>query len=191
LMCTTFLHLHHDLDEALPEAVLQTLRGIEKAVKRLLELSLACGEVWIITNALTDWVEYSAEKYMPDLLPVLRRVHIVSARTRFESEHPGKTDEWKTYAFLEVKQLLDPTKLANLLSLGDSLRELEAVKALGRSLGWEPGRPEGAAGARPRALVKTVKFKEAPSAEDLQVGLERKWSGSSEEKAPAVATVAA
>jgi len=42
------------------------------------------GKTFIITNAAEGWVEYSAERYMPSLLPVLEKITIISARTRYE-----------------------------------------------------------------------------------------------------------
>ena len=51
----------------------------------MLELAVKYGKVYIITNAAEGWVEFSAAKFMPDVLPVLDKVTIISARTKYES----------------------------------------------------------------------------------------------------------
>jgi hypothetical protein len=57
------------------------------------------GKTFIITNAAEGWVEYSAERYMPSLLPVLEKITIISARTRYEPHFPNDFTKWKLYAF--------------------------------------------------------------------------------------------
>merc|ERR1712050_800326 len=133
---------------------------------------------------MTGWVEYSAAKYMPDLLPVLQRVPIISARTKYEEMFPGEVSKWKVQAFLEVQRQLDSQIITNLISLGDSNFEMDAVHVMGKEFA--------------QALVKTIKFQESPSPEELlkqlelvtqklerivenarnlKIGLERKWVG--------------
>ena len=36
---------------------------------------------FIITNAMSGWVEYSSAKWPPELLPVLQKVRVIFART--------------------------------------------------------------------------------------------------------------
>ena len=47
-------------------AVERNLRDIEAASKKLLELAKRMGHTFIITNAMSGWVEYSAAKWVPD-----------------------------------------------------------------------------------------------------------------------------
>lgn len=63
--------------------------------KNLLSAAAKMGRVFVITNAMTGWVEYSAQKYLPGLLNALQNVTIVSARDRFEGEFPGDYHRWK------------------------------------------------------------------------------------------------
>jgi hypothetical protein len=64
------------------------------------------GEVIIITNSDEGWVDYSAERYVPNLLPVLPHYRVVSARTRYERFYPGQPLCWKAAAFAhEVNEL--------------------------------------------------------------------------------------
>jgi len=52
----------------------------------------------IITNAERGWVELSAKKFIPRVLPTLEKCHIVSARSTFEISGSGPF-EWKLLAF--------------------------------------------------------------------------------------------
>merc|ERR1712087_1023377 len=103
-------------------------------------------------------VEYSAARWVPDLLPVLQRVKVVSARTNHEPEYPGEVSKWKIQAFLEVQRQLDSQIITNLVSLGDSNFEMDAVHVMGKEFA--------------QALVKTIKFQESPSPEELLKQLE-------------------
>jgi hypothetical protein len=44
-------------------------------------------------------VKYSAERYLPNLIPILKRYRIVSARTRYERFYPNQPLCWKAAAF--------------------------------------------------------------------------------------------
>lgn len=182
LLCTSFLNFRQDSS---PQPVVERyLKGIEKAAIKLLEQALRLGRTFIITNAMTGWVEYSAAKYVPGLLPVLQRVRVVSARGNFEAQYPGEVSQWKIQAFLEVKRELDSQIITNLISLGDSNFEMDAVHVMGKEF--------------EQAMIKTIKFRDNPSPEELlkqlelvaqkfekialnarnlKIGLERKWVG--------------
>mmetsp|Transcript_14900 Transcript_14900/g.42962 ORF Transcript_14900/g.42962 Transcript_14900/m.42962 type:complete len:239 (+) Transcript_14900:105-821(+) len=178
-----------------PPVASSTLRGIQGAARRLLELSLKHGQTYIITNALDGWVQLTARRFLPELVPLLDKVCIISARGKYEDERPADPDLWKEMAFLEICRDLDEEKAANLISLGDSNHEIKAAWALGRALGWlpeaerrsrsasPPSSPRSSATtasddshsgavAAPESLVKTVKFQERPSAEELRKQLE-------------------
>merc|ERR1719401_2792798 len=125
LLCTSFLNMRQD--QPLSPVVERHLRGIEAAGRRLLELSMRLGHTFIITNAMNGWVEYSAAKWVPELLPVLQKVRVISARTKYEPHFPGEVAKWKIHAFLEVQRQLDCQIITNLISLGDSNFEMDAV----------------------------------------------------------------
>ncbi len=64
------------------------------------------GEVIIITNSDDGWVQFSAERYVPNLLPVIAKYRIVSARTSYEKFYPGQPLCWKAAAFAhEVNEM--------------------------------------------------------------------------------------
>merc|ERR1712048_1031425 len=109
-------------------------------------------------NAMKGWVEYSAAKWIPDLLPVLEKVRVISARTKFEPQYPGEVGQWKIQAFLEVQRQLDSQIITNLISLGDSNFEMDAVHVMGKEFAL--------------SLVKTIKFRERPFPQELAEQLE-------------------
>jgi len=149
LLCTSFLNLRQDLNPA----VQQQLSNIERVASQILELSLKMGRTFIITNAMKGWVEYSAHKYVPGLLNTLQKVKIISARGEYEHAYPGNYSEWKIQAFLEVQREMDSEIITNLVSLGDSNFEMDAVHVMGNEFS--------------QALIKTIKFRECPSPEEL------------------------
>merc|ERR1712003_400718 len=85
-------------------------------------------------------------------------VKVISARTNHETEYPGEVAKWKIQAFLEVQRQLDSEIITNLVSLGDSNFEMDAVHVMGKEFA--------------QALVKTIKFQESPSPEELLKQLE-------------------
>jgi hypothetical protein len=126
------------------------------------------------------------------------RIKIISARGDYEHEYPNDYHEWKIQAFLKVQSALNSQIVTNLISLGDgeddddgfflfvgdSVFEMEAVHIMGSEFNT--------------ALIKTIKFRENPSPEELakqlelvaakfekiisnarnlKISLERKWSG--------------
>jgi hypothetical protein len=99
------------------------------------------------------WVQYSAAKYLPDLLPTLERVRVISARSRHEGQYPYDVSQWKLHAFMDVQRQLDSQIITNLVSLGDSQFEMDATQAMGKEFDV--------------ALIKTIKFHQNPCPEAL------------------------
>lgn len=56
-------------------------------------------QVIIITNSDEGWVKYSAERWLPNLIPILANYRIISARTRYEKFYPHQPLCWKAAAF--------------------------------------------------------------------------------------------
>merc|ERR1740129_1872115 len=138
------------------EAYADFLQLIVQHAKGLLETAIKAGRTYIITNAMSGWVELSAARWAPELLPVLRKVQVISARDKFEAAFPRDVGQWKIQAFLEVQRQLDATRITNLIALGDMDYEMEAARIMGAEFS------EG--------LVKTVKFQPDP---DLQQHLQQ------------------
>jgi len=153
------------------------LRAQEQCVVALLTLALSYGTVNIVTNAETGWVELSAQKFMPAVLPLLSRVNVLSARSTFEPAYPEAPLKWKYYAFHErlrstfgdgcmdaraaeadIASLAAGDMKKNIVSFGDSHVEREAIRAVTRGVpGWR---------------CKSVKFAERPTVEQLRRQLE-------------------
>ena len=57
------------------------------------------GDVIIITNSDEGWVQFSAERYVPNLIPIISKYRIISARTSYEKFYPGQPLCWKAAAF--------------------------------------------------------------------------------------------
>merc|ERR1712176_1620992 len=69
------------------EAYAQVLQGIVQHAKGLLETAIKAGRTYIITNAMSGWVELSAARWAPELRPILQQVQVISARDKFEAAY--------------------------------------------------------------------------------------------------------
>jgi hypothetical protein len=152
LLCTSQLSALAASGKAPPVSLYNALRGVAKAAGSLLAAAGRLGRTFIITNAIDGWVQYSAAKWVPELLPALEHVDVISARSRHE---PSCSDiwQWKTRAFLDVQGQLDDEAVTNLLAVGDSDFEMNAVQVMGKKFS--------------RSLVKTIRFQANPSPHDL------------------------
>jgi len=136
-----------------PSAVLGQLQRIEEAAKALLEEALQMGPTYIVTNSESGWVHRSAGKYIPGVLPLLDEVTVVSARDLYEAQYPAQEGSWKKRAFLQIAKGLDLEMFHDLIVLGDREYEMDAADIVGS--------------ISPNLLVKVVKFRQNPSAQDL------------------------
>jgi hypothetical protein len=160
LLCSSFLsneglrldsqHISDDLERQLKE--------LEASVIAVLELSLTYGEVYVVTNAETGWVQLSAQKFLPGVVSILEQVNVLSARSTFEALFPNCPIKWKYCAFVRHLGLPNPSVRKNVLSFGDSHVEREAVRMATRD--------------REQTRTKSVKFAERPSIEQLRRQIE-------------------
>jgi hypothetical protein len=156
LLCTTYLTMGKP---GLYQAAADTLKSIGGFVRKLLEQAAQLGHTFIITNATQGWVEQSAADYMPEVLPALEAVRVISARSEYEPAYPGEVAMWKLQAFLQIqRQLGDDQAITNVVSVGDSDFESDAAQAMSRQCA--------------RALLKTVRFAQRPTPQDLERQLE-------------------
>lgn len=121
-------------------------------------------QVIIITNSDDGWVKFSAERFVPNLLPVIERYRIVSARTRYERFYPNSPLCWKAAAFaheaneiyendmnasiesMEGSDVSSDCSLAStvdsrkreIISFGDSMEERTAVRIVSGQLSAVP-----------------------------------------------------
>jgi len=76
------------------------LEVIEAAAHRCLSAAMALGaDVLVITNAESGWIENSAARFLPRLLPLLQQLKVVSARSSYEHFFPSVPLCWKAAAF--------------------------------------------------------------------------------------------
>ena len=121
------------------------LKVVEERTHDLLSTALArSAQVMIITNSEHGWVTMSAEKFIPGVLPLLKRCTIVSARSLYEPLYPDDPLKWKLTAFGKITAV-------HVISFGDSQFERTALFAL---------KKDG-------LLTKSIKFVEKPSIEQL------------------------
>ena len=130
----------------------EKIKKLENNVFGILTKALDRGDVFIITNAGPGWVEYSAEKYYPKIMSLLKKIYIISARGEYESKFPNDAKMWKVQAFLKVQKKFDDI-VTNIICLGDSVIEIEAGKILADKFS--------------EAFIKTIKFRESPKPEEL------------------------
>jgi hypothetical protein len=155
LLCTSYLTptgIFND-DFELSERDKEKLAKLEGHVLKIINLAIAKGDTYIITNAAPGWVEYSCERFYPEVKQVLNKVTIVSARGEYEKLYPGDSRQWKIQAFLEMKKNFDTELVANIICMGDSIIEMEAAHVLASKFS--------------QAFIKTIKFREAPKPEEL------------------------
>jgi len=156
LMYTTYL-LQSTRQMVTSPATRKALQQIEKTAFALLETASRLGNTFIVTNAQKGWVEQCVEWHMPSMKQLIKKVPVISARSEYEADFPDAR-QWKNKAFLELGKHLDPSGITNLVAVGDSNFEMEAVKLLGKQF--------------PNSFIKTVKLKEHPSPDELMKELE-------------------
>ena len=101
----------------------------------------------------------SAQRFLPKIFQEIKKdVHIMSARSRYEQFFPGQFHEWKIQAFLETLKKLELSAITNIIAMGDSNIELEAAYNLASQF--------------QNAFIKTIKFRECPSPQELTKQIE-------------------
>ena len=140
----------------LSEKDMTKVKKLEESVLKLLNMAKNKGDVFIITNAGVGWVEFSAEKFYPSILEILKKIEIISARSEYEDKFPGDSRRWKIQTFLNLqkKLKLNLQLVTNIICLGDSVFEMEAGRILASKF--------------TQAFIKTIKFREKPKPEELQ-----------------------
>lgn len=137
------------------------LQRLARRVIRILRSTKQLGQVTIVTNAEKGWVELSCSKFLPEVLPLLEGIKIMSARSTFEHAHPQSTPmHWKRLAFRsEIAAFFHASAVGcvednwkNMISVGDSMQERTAL------LEATQGRD---------CWSKSLKFVERPSPEQL------------------------
>eukprot|EP00928_Gymnodinium_smaydae_P027179 TRINITY_DN21096_c0_g1_i1.p1 TRINITY_DN21096_c0_g1~~TRINITY_DN21096_c0_g1_i1.p1 ORF type:complete len:461 (-),score=65.70 TRINITY_DN21096_c0_g1_i1:122-1444(-) len=125
---------------------------LEPLIEAVLSQSLRLGDTCIVTNADELWVLESTRRFAPGVMRLLSHVPVLSARRKWESTYPGNMFAWKRETFREI---LVGRGCQNLVVLGDSPAEMEAAHS-------------GTSGTLHHPpVIKTVKFKELPTVDEL------------------------
>jgi hypothetical protein len=136
------------------------LQQVSHEADAVLAVASELGETMIVTNGNGTWVDDSAHRFLPDLVPRLQSMEVISARAAWEHVHPSDPFKWKSAEFHEILQRKPSDENLNLVVIGDSPAEMQAAHS-------------AAAAFKGQIVVKTLKFREAPSCHQL-VGQLRK-----------------
>jgi hypothetical protein len=134
---------------------------IDNNLEHLLYKLTNCGKVFIITNALLNWIDMSVN-ILPKTSKLLKKniIKIVSARGEY-SHYTSNMTEWKKLAFKrELQSLLQNTKINNIISIGDAEYEYMALINL-----YENNKQK-------YRLLKSIKFKRNPNIYEIDEQLE-------------------
>ena len=149
--------LRLDAPVEVPPAAAEQLATLQESVCALLRRAIEIGTVIIITNAETGWVELSAKRFMPAVVPLLSAVRVLSARSTYEPLFACPS-EWKVHAFAHelagACAGLHPECVRNVISFGDSVHERHAIHKVTAGV--------------PFTRTKSVKFVERPTIEQLK-----------------------
>ena len=131
------------------------IKEIEEYTVKILNKALNKGIVFIITNSSEGWVEACVEVYYKELIPLLSKVNIISARTLYEKKFPDNMEMWKIQAFTDLPKLfeIDKNVKTNIICLGDNNLEIKCGKKLAMEFN--------------QCLLKTIKFRENPDLKEL------------------------
>jgi hypothetical protein len=163
LLCSSVLSnqgLKLDSDMENATELVGQMEELSTSVISVLNVAMTYGSVVIVTNGETGWVQLSAQKFMPSVVPLLEKLRILSARSTFEAMFPDSPMKWKFHAFQESlnQEYADSHCIRNVISFGDSHAEREAIRLVTRGL--------------PNTRTKSIKFAERPTIEQLQRQLE-------------------
>jgi len=163
LLCSSVLSnqgIKLDSDMTNAAELISQLEELSDSVISVLNVAMASGTVYVVTNGETGWVQLSAQKFLPRVVPVLEKMRVLSARSTFEPMYPDAPMKWKFLAFQESlnQEYADSHCIKNVLSFGDSHAEREAIRLVTKGL--------------PNTRTKSIKFAERPTIEQLQRQLE-------------------
>ena len=121
----------------------------------ILSKSLSLGNVYIVTNSTANWVFNMASEYYPQTNAYISsgKVNVVSARDKYSKQLHYDKYMWKKKAFLEIANSYNTDKDTNIIVLGDNQLDIDAGVVVSNYF--------------KNCCVKTVKFRERPSFDEL------------------------
>ena len=103
--------------------MIEILRPLDDVLRSFLKKVLSFGEVNIITNALTEWVNFCST-LLPKTKPILKKIKVISARDKYQVIFPQIATFWKLFAFNDVSS---KEKKHQIISIGDDISEYLAL----------------------------------------------------------------
>jgi hypothetical protein len=112
----------------MPTELQATLDAVAASVLETLELAKQFGQVEIITNSETGWIELSTRRFFPSLVEAIDGIPKISARSGFESQENPLPVQWKTHAFANcINNFYGSSRNRNVISVGDSEHDRAAL----------------------------------------------------------------
>ena len=86
--------------------------------------------IFIVTNAKCEWINFTMDRFYPLLMhhEQFAKINIISARDKYEHEHPKNPGYWKHYTFRDI--LAENNTINNIISIGDSDYERISTRTL-------------------------------------------------------------
>ncbi|CAI5715970.1 unnamed protein product [Hyaloperonospora brassicae] len=158
-----------DEDFELPADCLPALLEFANEVEHFLTACLKIGACCIVTNGLTGWVESSCQRFLPNVVPLVEQMTVISARSAFERVLPDRPIEWKIAVYRDVLAkrgfrqtpamaapgvYVEQQQPQQVIALGDSQVDRCAIQYVARHT--------------PSTQLKSIKLLDNPSMAQLQ-----------------------
>jgi hypothetical protein len=147
------------IPEYMKPAFKKYFKELEEQIKLIILNAQKYGEVIIVTNSEDGWIKDTC-KLMPDLLPLLDTIKIISAQDKWKYKSPVPGD-WKKFEFEEIARPFiesKKNKIIKLICIGDSIDEHTAILHVASIINAIDGYT---------AYTKQFKFKIKPDAIEL------------------------
>jgi hypothetical protein len=110
----------------------ENFKDLDRALSSFLKNISKYGTVIVVTNAMKDWVKLSSI-VLPQTSHILKSINVISARSLI-SGVSNDANEWKKKTFqMIVDGEFKDKKLMNIINIGDSLYEHQALVSLTQS----------------------------------------------------------
>jgi hypothetical protein len=130
LLATHFISSNNiSLDKSISKEILDLFNELSLQVLKVLNKAILYGNVVIITNAHSEWIEESLKKLMPIVYKFIinKKIKLISARDEMGKTIPDPT-RWKAIIFQKYFELTFQNKdNINVLSFGDNYYDRYAL----------------------------------------------------------------
>ena len=119
LLPTNWIHINENNQKCV------NLQDYDDLIVYFLEVCENIGNVIIITNSSSLWINETSEKYLPNTHLKFKRMKLISARDNFQEKYPYNPMEWKINTF---KNYVNENNIYNeIISIGDGIYEKNAL----------------------------------------------------------------